>query len=110
MTDEDPNDRTEYLHVRLEAGSPEELDGKIAEQQIEGFELVSVVSEASEWHAFMKRHVLNYDVDIVNGIEDLNAGIGVILNNELGLVTSGRIDELQSIVSCILSVVEKKHD
>jgi hypothetical protein len=104
------DDEPDFTHIRLEAESPASLQSQIATQQQDGFELISVVrEEESTWHAFMKRNPVNWPVAHATALDEINTGIGMILDNHQGLVTSGHLSDLQAVVHCILTVLEKKH-
>ncbi|MCD0459099.1 hypothetical protein [Roseiconus lacunae] len=107
MTDEERDD-TRFEHTHLRAKSAEELNAEVCSIQESGFELVNVVYDGNEWHAFMRRNTCDWWPDIVNELDTLNVGVGMLINNESDFVTSGRLNDLQSVVECILRVLESR--
>ncbi|TWT89321.1 hypothetical protein [Neorhodopirellula pilleata] len=103
-------DNTDYHHTRLEAGTASQLDELILAKQKEGFELVNAVYDGRAWHAFMKSSLINCDFQVLNELETLNSGIGMLINNEPKFVTTGHLDEVKSVLECVLSALEGSRD
>ena len=100
-------DNTNYDHIHCEAPSPASLQKQIVKHQKDGFELVSVVHDSTaKWHAFLKRDAVDWPTYHANRLDEINTGIAMILDNHQGLVTDSQIEDLKSVVDCILEVLE----
>ena len=100
---------TAFEHDHLVADSADQLHSLILLSQSNGFELITVIQDTKDhWHAFLKRDRFDWLQHIKHTIDELSEGQDMLLNNNPDFVTSGRIDDLESIVSAILRHLEQK--
>lgn len=86
----------------VKASSTSGLRTKIKDKMDDGYRLVSVVFAEDEWVAWLAVD----DSDIAT--EEANAGIGMLVENNAGLVTGSELTELHSTIQSLHSVVESR--
>ncbi len=102
-------DSAAFEHRYFVAPSALELHELIQGNQQFGYELVTVACDKNDhWHAFLKRDRSTLLQSISVSLDEVSEGISMLLDNHPGFVTAGRMDDLQSVVGCILKALENQ--